>query len=144
MSDFICYALNRKKLLGISKQIYNYEEVIMRNSIRKIASLCLAMTMVFSTLAMTAFAVHNHVFSTPVSETQSITPYDDSTHCITVTAIRACTCGETYLFTTVSYLPHFPAAGSATGPQYSVNDKGEITALYVYTCKICGDTYLSE
>ena len=142
MSVFICYALNRKKLLGNSKQFYNYEEVIMRNSIRKIASLCLAMTMILSLFAVPAFAeeraIHTHSYDTVVTSDTEVFPYSDTQHVFETTTYRACECGTISApIITTHYANHvFPGSGTF---EYSFTEEstGITINYYSYTCSVC-------
>ena len=152
MSDFICYALNRKQLLGISKQIYNYEEVIMRNSIRKIASLCLAMGMILSTLAMPALAaeraVHFHEYDNYVSsgvENTTPTYYDNVEHRYGTPHFFACDCGAIDDSTVTYRYEAHTAFGQGT-LEYTITDKltGATVDYVRYTCKQCHESFVRE
>lgn len=118
----------------------------MRKSIRKIASLFMAMAMILSVLAMPAFAeeraVHTHSYDTVVDEEVRCTYYDNETHRIDVTSTRSCSCGETFPYTSTSYDSHM-ASGSGTFAYSITDDDGDTINYYRYSCKVCSGRFVS-
>ena len=109
----------------------------MRNSIRKIASLCLAMAMILATLAMPAFAeeraVHIHSYDIELSHDEEYDVINDHYHCLLVTRSMACSCGEsTIVFESGPRQPHiFVSYGDTTGG----NTEGDTDNYFI--CTVC-------
>ena len=120
----------------------------MRNSIRKIASLCLAMAMILSLFAVPAFAemraAHIHEHNNYVSSEfeSDAEGYNNNYHRYETVHYYACDCGEINPKSTYRYEAHLPT-GSGTDPQYTIDNEGNVITLYTYTCKICGDDFVS-
>lgn len=119
----------------------------MRNSIRKIASLCLAMAVILSVLAMPAFAeervVHTHSYNNFVTSDTEVFPYSNTQHVFETTTYYSCECGEIGApVITTRYAAH-SAAGSGTF-KYSYTDPttGATVNYYSYTCSVCGDSFI--
>ena len=122
----------------------------MRNSIRKIASLCLAMATILSVLAVPAFAeervIHTCKYDNYVSsefESDAEGYNNNKNHRYETVHYYACDCGEINPKSTYRYEPHLPK-GSGTNPQYAIDNEGNVITLYTYICKICDEYFVSE
>lgn len=116
----------------------------MKNSIRKIASLCLAMMMVLSIMAVPAFAeeraVHIHEYDTTTKCTY--TYHDNDTHLTLSTSTHTCSgCGDIYESFSESYDSHI-ARGTGTLKHTMIGST--IVYYYEYTCKVCNHSFVSE
>ena len=118
----------------------------MRNSIRKIASLCLAMAMILSTMAMPALAeeraVHIHNYTISSTKT-SCSPVDDEQHVTTTTYTYICDCRDTYQDYSEVYGYHAPSGGPISS-HTSVDVNGNVIVVYLYRCRACGATYSTQ
>ena len=114
----------------------------MRNSIRKIASLCLAMAMILSLFAMPALAeeraVHIHSYGTVVTSDTEVFPYNDTKHVFETTTYYACECGIIGAPDITTYYANHVFPGSGTF-EYSFTDEstGITVNYYRYTCSVC-------
>lgn len=120
----------------------------MKNSIRKIASLCLAMMMVLSVMAVPALAeervVHVCEYDSIVNEVEEPCYHNNLYHRVDVVSTLICECGSTTTDYSSYYEEHIPR-GSGTDPQYTFDGEGNvIVTLYTYTCRICDHEYVSE
>ena len=115
----------------------------MRNSIRKIASLCLAMAMILSLLAVPAFAemrsVHIHEYDL-VDSYSAYTYEDEEYHVYTIINTYGCDCNETYREYLTDYLKHVPDGGPI-GTETSVDAEGNAIIVTLYKCRFCSGTY---
>lgn len=122
----------------------------MRNSIRKIASLCLAMAMILSVLAMPASAEeksnHTHIYQTGVS--YEYVCQDDSTHAYMKVTTYTCTysgCTEEYqTYTVISTGSHSASGGGTLEYTFTDPETGATVYYYRYTCRVCGGSYIVE
>ncbi len=109
----------------------------MRNSIRKIAALCLAMTMILSLFAVPAFAemraVHFHSYDIELACHEGYEAFDDQFHFYAITRAMACSCGESTTVTESGpHLPHiFVSYGGPTGG----NTEGDTDNYFI--CTFC-------
>ena len=119
----------------------------MKNSIRKIASLCLAMMMVLSIMAVPAFAeeraIHTHSYDTVVTSDTEVFPYSNTKHVYETLTYYSCECGtiSAPVVTGRRYENHV-ADGEGTY-SYSFTDPltEETIDYYDFICSVCDDTY---
>lgn len=116
----------------------------MKKSIYKFVSLCLAMGMILSTLAMPALAaeraVHFHSYEN-IGKTTNTYYYDNDYHCTLVQYTLRCSCGNTIIEEEEILKNHIPA-GFGTFDHSITDNEGNTVNYYSYTCKVCGGTFV--
>ena len=118
----------------------------MKNSIRKIASLCLAMMMVLSTMAMPAFATEteDHIHNYNVSTSFKYTYIDSEEHSVEEVHCHKCLyCDDIFYETHIkSPAPH--VAGASAGSYQITDGAGATVTYYRYKCKLCKSIFAVE
>lgn len=118
----------------------------MRKSIRKFASLCLALAMILSVLAMPALAemkaVHRCVFDNYISSDQEVDPtyYDNDQHRYGIFSHYACDCGKIESTITSYHYENHIVVGEGEFAFSTTNGEYTIT-YYRFTCPKCNHSF---
>lgn len=121
----------------------------MRKSIRKSASLCLAMAMILSVLAMPVFAemkaVHRCVYDIYVTHHDEAIPYDGDNHLVERSTYYACDCGAIDApVITYFYAAHIASRDGQIEHVFSDPVTGATVYYVRYTCAACYDSFILE
>ena len=119
----------------------------MKNSIRKIASLCLAMMMVLSIMAVPAFATEteDHIHNYDVSTSFEYAYLDSETHSVTEIHCHKCKYCDNMFYETHEKSPASHVAGASAGSyQFTDPITGATVTYYRYRCKICKGIFAVE